>query len=445
MCPAVLFAQKETYDLASFTPPAGWEKKYNNTSIVYSIVDKATKKWCQIAVYKTTASKGSIDQDFESEWNQIVRPLGVSTFPQDASAQDMGSWKVKSGAGSFPFNGDNATSMLTTITGNNVCLSVIGNTNNQDYIAQIQNFIGSIELTAPSGAQTPATQPQTQSPAQPIADGYAFTSTNFPDGWTSTIQSDWVEVSKGAIKVLLHYPKEGINNRLDPDPMIRNAWDILVSPRYTNLQNFKTISPSSDWQRAYFGGGNVTDASGQSRYVVLFRKNTGWIEFIAPDKSTFAAQFGVDPDQITPSTNADVFKQMVVMEQYNRFAVSASDLKGRWDDHYSANTYYTNIYSGMSAGMSTYSSSQWFIFGEGATYTWHIVAANSYGGQTKFAQADSKGNFESLGNWQLRFSNMEGKPKTYDAYFSAVKGSRILWMNDAQYPGSGNFTGYSKK
>jgi len=39
---------------------------------------------------------------------------------------------------------------------------------------------------------------------------------------------------------------------------------------------------------------------------------------------------------------------------------------------------------------------------------------------------------------------MEGKPKTFDAYFSCIKGGRILWMNDAKYPGTG-FTGFSKE
>ncbi|MBS1662792.1 MAG: hypothetical protein JST68_17235 [Bacteroidetes bacterium] len=454
--PVILFAQKETFDIVSFSPPSGWEKKYNNTSVVYSTTNKATRKWCQIAVYKSTASKGSIDADFESEWNQIVRPLGVTSFPQDAVAQDMGAWKIKSGSGNFPFNGDNATTSLTTISGNNVCVSVIGNTNTMDLFPRIQEFVSSLELSAPPQTADPSqttvnqttTSSQTTTPAQPptaIADGYKYTSTNWPNGWVSTVESDWVEVAAGAIKVLIHYPKDGTITQLDPDPMVRKAWDILVAPRYKNLQNFKVVSPSLDWQRAYLGAANVTDATGQQRYVVLFRKNTGWMEYIAPDKASFVAQYGVDPDQTPSDAPGKIFEKMVDMAGYNRFAVDPSDLKGRWDDHYAANTYYANMYTGMSAGMSTYSSSQWFIFGEGASYEWHIVAANTYGGATNVAQAKSNGTFQSLSGWQLKFSDMEGKPKTYDCYFSVTKGSRVLWMNDAVHPGSGNFTGYSKK
>ena len=39
-------------------------------------------------------------------------------------------------------------------------------------------------------------------------DGFAFTTTNFDDGWTSVVQEDWVQVTKGNIKVLIHYPNK---------------------------------------------------------------------------------------------------------------------------------------------------------------------------------------------------------------------------------------------
>ena len=44
---------------------------------------------------------------------------------------------------------------------------------------------------------------------------FAFTSTNFDDGWQSTAKEDWVEVTKDNIKVLLHYPKAVSYTHLD--------------------------------------------------------------------------------------------------------------------------------------------------------------------------------------------------------------------------------------
>jgi len=40
------------------------------------------------------------------------------------------------------------------------------------------------------------------------AGGYTFTTTNFDDGWTSTVQEDWVQVTKANIRVLIHYPNK---------------------------------------------------------------------------------------------------------------------------------------------------------------------------------------------------------------------------------------------
>ncbi len=121
-----------------------------------------------------------------------------------------------------------------------------------------------------------------------------------------------------------------------------------------------------------------------------------------------------------------------------------SDFAGKWSDRFSSNTYYANLYTGESAGISTYSSSQSYEF-SGNTYKWDLLAVNSYGSHAAVGQGKGKGIFKILNNWQIHFSEMEGKPKTFDAYFSATKGGRVLWMNDAQYPGSGIFTGFSKK
>jgi len=40
---------------------------------------------------------------------------------------------------------------------------------------------------------------------------------------------------------------------------------------------------------------------------------------------------------------------------------------------------------------------------------------------------------------------MEVKPKTFNTYFSFLKGGKILWMIDAKYPGSGIYNGYGKQ
>jgi hypothetical protein len=65
-------------------------------------------------------------------------------------------------------------------------------------------------------------------------------------------------------------------------------------------------------------------------------------------------------------------------------------------------------------------------------------------GNMKYAQVKSSGKFSVLSNWQVQFSDIEGKPKKYDAYFSCIKGARILWLQDAVYKGGG-YTAYGMK
>lgn len=443
LCTLFCSAQTETYDIFTYTAPGnGWKKESTSTYIAYVHTNTITRKWCRIALYKNTGSKGDIGQDFKAEWKELAADAyKITGAPVTSPVQQLANgWKQQSGAGNFLFENNTAMVHVSTFSNAIARVSMVTVFNSEDYRADIQKFERSIKL--PAAGKTKPTTP-TVTPTPSIATGFAFSTTNFDDGWTSTIQQDWVEVTKGKIKVLLHYPKEGTIFPADPDPLTRAAWDILVAPRYTSLKNFKTVSPAT-YNRPYFAAGNVTDKSGNSLYVAFFRRGGGWLEFIAPDKNSFVQQFGADIDVMRWDTNSEVFDPLEKMSSYNKFAVAASDIDGtgKWSDHFASNTYYANIYTGASAGMSTYTSSQWFEFGAGRTYKWQLVAANSYGGSTSFAQAKGAGTFKSIGNWQLHFTNIEGKPKTYDVYFTATRGGRVLWMNDAQYPGNGIFTGY---
>ncbi|RYY55522.1 MAG: hypothetical protein EOO09_10245 [Chitinophagaceae bacterium] len=452
--------QQETMGVLTYTTPVGWKKELKQGSTVFSITNKKTRGWSQIAVYQQTASKGSIDADFASEWAEMVTPLGTHGEPQLSEVQEFDGWKILNGTGSFVFSGATSSASLTVISGYNTCLSVLVNSNTTDYAQVAYDFLANLQLAPPAadaGQVAPATDPavienngRSQTPeAVTVAykDNFTYNTTNFDDGWVSTVQADWVQVAKGNVKVLLHYAKEGTIFPSDPDPLIRAAWDILVSPRYSSLNNFRTTYITS-YNRIYLGMGYATDNSSRQKvFLVLFRQGAGWQEVITPDKNTFISAFGFDPETVRWDSETALVKTLEQMSGRNRFSVAASDLEGtgEWNANFSANTYWTNTYTGASAGMSTYSSSQWFVFGSGKSYQWQLVAANSGGGTTKVAQARGEGSFRSVGNWQLHFSNMEGKAKTYDVYFSAVKNGRILYTNDAEYPGSGNFTGFARK
>jgi hypothetical protein len=301
-------------------------------------------------------------------------------------------------------------------------------------------------ITLP-GEQSTTTQEIKKDPPQqsaPAANGkFAFTSTNFDDGWTSTVQEDWVEVTKGNMKVLLHYPKEGTIFPADPAPLTNAAWNILVAPRYSNLKNYKTTYITT-YDRPYLGMGYATEnATGKNVFIVFFRQGqTGWLEFIAPDKNIFIQQYKFDPETIQWDSNSDLMIPLANMIGYNKFAVAASDFSGKWTSDFSGIQQLYNVYSGQYAGMNINQSNEEFIFNAGNSYSWKLLAVNGMVGNVKAIEVKSSGQFSVPNNWQVYFSKIESGPRTFHAFWSCIKGARLLNLLDASAPGSGIYTKY---
>ena len=440
MVPVSLFAQKETYDLITYSPPKEWKKEVKENSLLYTTVNKKNNSWCQVGILKSTTSKGSIDKDFDSEWQELVakqyHPAGK---PQLTEVQEANGWKVLAGVGKFVFNKSDAIVMLTTASGNDRCVSIVSVTNSQDYISQIETLLNSVELKPIEQVKPPAT------PATLLVSnsGFAFNTTNFDDGWKSTVREEWVEVTKGSIKVLLHYPKEGTIFPADPEPLTTAAWNILVAPRYSGLKKYKTAYITT-YDRPYLGMGYATEnATGKNVFIVFFRQgNSGWLEVIAPDKNSFMQQYKFDPETIQWDSNTDLLIPLVNMAGYNKFAVAASDLKGKWTSEFSGIQQLYNVYTGQYAGMNINQSNEEFIFNAGNSYNWKLLAVNGMVGNVKYVEVKSAGQFTVPNNWQVHFSKIENSARTFHAFWSCIKGARVLNLLDAKSPGSGIYTKY---
>jgi hypothetical protein len=266
-------------------------------------------------------------------------------------------------------------------------------------------------------------------------DGFAFSTTNFDDGWTSTVKEDWVEVTRGPIKVLIHYPKEGTIFPADPEPLTNAAWNILVAPRYSNLKNYKTTYIST-YNRPYLGMGTATDnASGKEVFIVLYRQGeTGWLEFISNDKNSFIGQFRFDPEAIRWDSETELLRPVEKMVNYNKFAVAASDFTGTWTSDFTGVQQLYHVYTGNYAGMNIHQSNQEFVFRAGNLYNWKLLVVNGMVGNTKYTEVKSSGQFSVPNNWQLHFSKIESGAKTYHAHWSCIKGARQLKLLDAKSP-----------
>jgi starvation-inducible outer membrane lipoprotein len=145
-----IFSQNEAFDIVTYASPKGWQKEGNENIVSYLLVDKTDNSWCRIAIAKSTLSKGSIEQDFESEWNDLAaKPFKIDDAPHTSEISEADGWKIRSGSGKFTFNNANAAALLTTFSGYGRCVSIIATTGNQRYLQDIENFVSHVELKKP--------------------------------------------------------------------------------------------------------------------------------------------------------------------------------------------------------------------------------------------------------------------------------------------------------
>lgn len=149
-------AQTEIFDLVTYLPIKDWKRETTENLLSYSITDKKKNTWCQIAILKSTVSKGSIEQDFESEWQElIVKTYKPTDTPMLNEVQPVDNGKSKAGVVKFTFNKSEALAMLTTLTGKNRCASIVATTNSEEYLQTIAQFVGSVKLVKPDSASQP--------------------------------------------------------------------------------------------------------------------------------------------------------------------------------------------------------------------------------------------------------------------------------------------------
>ena len=284
----------------------------------------------------------------------------------------------------------------------------------------------------------PANPVQPVQPASPVASGtYQFHTTNFDDGWTATAQPDWVAVQKNNLQVLLHFFNDKIDmSSGDSKTITSNAWNVLVAPRYKAMSQFYLFGGNLSFNRTTAISAYMTDMQGKQWYVVLFRKgNSGWMEFIAPDKNAFMQEYIMDISEANSEkliwSGEDEWKKMLAMENRNKFAVAPADLIGNWSESSGSYAQMYNVYTGNYAGMNAVSSSaEFWIAADGSYRSQHSGASGMVGSQNFFS-IKYNGRYSMNGNWEVSFTNRHnGKTDTYWCQFEIVRGGRILHLQD---------------
>ncbi len=428
-------AQKpETFDIISFKTPKSWQKEVSKNAVQLGVDDSATDGTCLITMFKPLPGSSDSKVNFESAWEAIVKKtVSVSGEPQMQQPMSENGWMAESGLAQYEADGRKGIVLLVTISGQDKMINILILTNTDKFQQEIAAFLESVDLPKIKAAAVESKTKPTEISQPARKSNFQFSTTNFDDGWSSTEQEEWVSVTKGNTKVLIHYPNQAADkyNSVLLDGL-KNAWDVLVAPRYSSASNMQ-FRPIIGWQSIEFAEAEMVEkGTGKAVYVVLFQMGYSngsgrYLEFIMPSKAAFEEEFGAY------SGKTYGWEKMEKMANYNKFAVAPSDLTGSWTNNFSGMTQYVNAYTGASAGADTHASNENFVFGAGNTYKWDLGVASGMVGNIKFQSVKASGKFSVPNNWQVTFSSIEGKPRTYNASFAAVKGARILWLDDTAF------------
>ena len=213
--------------------------------------------------------------------------------------------------------------------------------------------------------------------------------------------------------------------RGDPEAKRDHFWNTLVAPRYADVKNVSKprieAYATSEMMEA-----DVTELATKQRVHVAFHMFTAngvvsAVEVLAPSKDALDAVY------------ADATK-VAALRDLNRFAISAAELAGTWRDSSGSFLEYYNVYSGSSAGLAIGASTYKVDFSPKGTFASQVKAVSGRTGSLSFGKENRAGGWKIVGGWTL-VTTSGAETRSYDGWFEAVRGGRILHLVDQKKSG----------
>jgi hypothetical protein len=145
-------AQKETFDVISYTQPAGWQKTGNEGGVQMSVTDKKTNGYALAIITKATASTASANENFSNYWERLVKStVQVKDKPIMQEPSTENGWEIISGGANYTDGANTGMATLLSASGGGQTVSVVLMTNTKKYQDELLSFLNSLELAkAPS-------------------------------------------------------------------------------------------------------------------------------------------------------------------------------------------------------------------------------------------------------------------------------------------------------
>lgn len=163
-------AQKETYDVISFSLPKNWQKEIHENGLQLSAVDKQTGAYLAVVVMKSASSDQPASNNFTDHWTKLVKgTVSVTEEPAMLAPVKDKDWDIISGQASYTDGPNKGTVTQITATGYGRVISLVAMTNTDKFRNELEQFLNSVALTELPKTQTGPSKTQTaEEPASPV-------------------------------------------------------------------------------------------------------------------------------------------------------------------------------------------------------------------------------------------------------------------------------------
>jgi hypothetical protein len=142
----------ETFDIATFQAPKGWDRKDGPDSIQFSTADK--DNYCLVTLFRSVSALGNPKENFDGAWATIVREAVIaSSTAQMLPADSKGEWQITGGFAPFEKDGVRGVALLITASGYGKMMNALVLTNTQAFEAATNAFLNSITFKKQEAVQ----------------------------------------------------------------------------------------------------------------------------------------------------------------------------------------------------------------------------------------------------------------------------------------------------
>ncbi|MEE1945242.1 lipocalin family protein [Pedobacter sp. KR3-3] len=142
------FAQKQTFDVISFTQPKGWQQQQNEVAVQLTVADQKTGAYAMVIITKAKPSAASADENFNSKWTAAIKgQIQVDGEPVMQPATQANGWGIVTGGSTYIDKGIKGKVALLSATGYGQTVSVVVMANGNQYEKDLAAVLNSLELS----------------------------------------------------------------------------------------------------------------------------------------------------------------------------------------------------------------------------------------------------------------------------------------------------------